>query len=47
MLDLMAKSLRPELAINNSKGEPASGYDFYTWKKPVKCDECQLIINDY
>lgn len=43
----MSKQLRPELVVNNNRGEPSPGFFYYTWANPVKCDECAEFIQEY
>jgi len=39
--------LRPEIMLNYSSAEMETGYEQYTWKNPVKCNECGKYIEDY
>lgn len=43
----MSKQLRPELTVANNKGEPDPDCQYFTWRTPTRCDECQEWINDY
>lgn len=45
--EMLGKQLRPELVISNNRGEAASDYDYFTWKTPIKCDECTSYLMDY
>lgn len=43
----MGKQLRSELVVMNNRGEPASGFMYFTWKTPVRCSECSDWLSDY
>ena len=44
----MARQLRPEQVAANNTGEPLlTEMEYFTWKEPVKCAECEDWINDY
>jgi hypothetical protein len=45
--EIMSKQLRPEIVCTNNKGEPDPDCQYFTWKRPTKCDECGEWINDY
>ena len=45
--EIMSKQLRPELCLQNNKGEPDLDCQYFTWKRPTKCDECGEFINDH
>ena len=42
--ELMSKQLRPELVLNHHRGDLMPNLQYYTWKNPVRCDECGEII---
>lgn len=46
-VELLPKQLRPELVVSNNKNEPAGEFDYFTWRQPTKCDECQAVIMDF
>lgn len=35
------------MVVNNNKGEPDPECQYFTWRRPTKCDECGEWINDY
>lgn len=43
----MSKQLRPELCLANNKGDPDTECQYFTWRKPTKCDECGDWIHDH
>lgn len=41
------KFLKPQLVIDNNDGALRENYRLFTWKNPVKCNECNEYIDDY
>ncbi len=40
-------TLRMEVTSSYSTGELEAGYEFFTWKNPSKCHECDKYISEY
>ena len=47
LYDLTWRLLRPEFVIDYNDGQLHEDYRLFTWKNPIRCDECQLFIDDF